>query len=765
MKRAALVILLSAACGYAAEPAAKPKTVTVDLNGHTFTLPEGFTIELAAGPPLVNRPITADFDEQGRLYVSDSSGTNDKVQAQLEQKPHRVVRLEDKDGDGKFDTSTVFADKLMFPEGTMWLDGSLYVAAAPVIWKLTDTKGTGVADKREVWHDGKTLTGCANDLHGPYRGPDGWIYWCKGAFAQQTIPRPGKPPLVSRAAHIFRARPDGTGVEPVMTGGMDNPVGLCFTPGGERIVSGTFFQHPAAGHRDGLIHAIYGGVYGKDHDVIYEHPWTGPTLMPIMTHLGPAAPSGLKRYESTAFGEEYKDNLFCALFNLHKVTRHVLIPKGATFETRDEDFVASSNIDFHPTDVVEDADGSLLIVDTGGWYKLCCPTSQFHKPDVLGAIYRVRRVGAKKVDDPRGQDEGWTRVSPAAIARLLDDPRPAVRRKAIATLAIDGKQAISALAGVLSKQNGASVEARRNAVWAACRIDYVGARGVVRGAIFDPDETVRLCAIHAVSVWRDPKALQELWPSLSRRSGHELRVAAEALGRIGDRRPVSTLLAATAKPSDRVLGHSLTFALIEIGDRDAVAKGLKNDNPGVRRAALTALDQMPGARLEAAAVMPELTAADPALKEIAWWIAGRHPEWGGELAGVLRDRLDNGALPPAEQEDIARQLAKLAKSPAIQQFLADLLTKPSSLPAAQRIALHAMAQSGGRAAPEAWINAIAHAVANSEADQLRDAVRAARSLNAPKPKAGALAKVLLTVGSNVDRPAEVRLDALAAVPG
>ena len=53
------------------------------LNGRTFTLPAGFEIELAAGPPLVDRPIIADFDEQGRLYVADSSGSNDHVEKQL----------------------------------------------------------------------------------------------------------------------------------------------------------------------------------------------------------------------------------------------------------------------------------------------------------------------------------------------------------------------------------------------------------------------------------------------------------------------------------------------------------------------------------------------------------------------------------------------------------------------------------------------------------------------------------------------------------
>ena len=96
------------------------------------------------------------------------------------------------------------------------------------------------------------------------------------------------------------------------------------------------------------------------------------------------------------FGDDYRDNFFAAMFNLHKVTRHVLEPSGATFKTRDIDFLVSNNRDFHPTDVLEDADGSLLVIDTGAWYKLCCPTSQLAKPEVLGAIYRVRRTGAPR---------------------------------------------------------------------------------------------------------------------------------------------------------------------------------------------------------------------------------------------------------------------------------------------------------------------------------------------------------------------------------
>jgi len=126
------------------------------------------------------------------------------------------------------------------------------------------------------------------------------------------------------------------------------------------------------------------------HSVIDGHARTGPEIMPPLVHLGPAAPCGLACYEAGTFGPEYDGILFAALFNLHKVTRHALQPSGGTFEPQTEDFLVSDQRDFHPTDVLEDADGSLLVVDTGGWYKLCCPTSHLQKPDVLGVIYRVR---------------------------------------------------------------------------------------------------------------------------------------------------------------------------------------------------------------------------------------------------------------------------------------------------------------------------------------------------------------------------------------
>jgi putative membrane-bound dehydrogenase-like protein len=740
------------------------KTVSVKLNGQTFTLPAGFEIELVAGPPLVNRPIVADFDDQGRLYVADSSGSNDPIVKQVKDRPHRIVRLESSKNDGKFDKSFVFADRMMFPEGVMWHEGSLYVAAPPSIWKLTDTNGDGIADERSEWFQGKTLTNCANDLHGPYAGPDGWIYWCKGAFAQQTYERPGGKPFVTRASHIFRCRPDGSGLEPVMTGGMDNPVDVVFTPGGERIFTTTFFQHPGGGKRDGLIHAVYGGIYGKDHGVIHEpvHKWTGPGLMPNLTHLGAAAPCGLVRYESSAFGPEYQDNIFAALFNMHKITRHVLTPSGATFTTTDRDFLVSDSIDFHPTDVIEDADGSLLVIDTGGWYKLCCPTSHFHKPDILGAIYRIRRKDAPHIDDPRGLAPAAMKRTLADLAKLLDDPRPAVRRRALQTLGRKGETAVPLLADVL--RTSASVEARRNALRTATRIDNAAARAVVRTALVDRDETVRQVALHSISLHRDREAVPQLIELLKGPSSHNQRAAAEALGRIGDKKAVRALLEAAGKADDRVLEHAMTFALIEIADADEISKGLRSENALTRRAALVALDQT-GATLKVETVARELNSPQSSMKETASWIVGRHPEWGDALAGYLRERLAAKKLTEVQREELANQLTRFAAAAAVQEMLAERLGDPEVPVATRQVVLRAMARSGLKTVPASWLASLTKTLAETNTQILLDAVKTARALPLPQQKNEDLVAGLLRVAQEETFPVELRLASLAAIPG
>jgi putative membrane-bound dehydrogenase-like protein len=729
----------------------------VKIGERTFTLPDGFTIEQIAGPGVVDRPIVGDFDEQGRLYVADSSGTGDRAQKQLADKPHRILRLEASDDGVRFDRSSVFAAHMMFPEGVMWYAGSVYVGAPPSIWKLTAVDGTGEAKQQFEWLTAKTLTNCANDIHGPYMGPDGWIYWCKGAFAEQTYARPGKRPMVSRAAHIFRARPDGAGLEPVMTGGMDNPVHVVFTPGGERIFTTTFLQHPENGKRDGIIHAVYGGLYGKVNDVTDNHPHTSPDLMPVLVHLGPAAASGLCRYESDAFGPPYRDNLFATSFNLHKVTRHALTEDGATFSATSEDFVVCDCVDFHPTDVIEDADGSLLVIDTGGWYKLCCPTSQFAKPDVLGAIYRVRRIGAAKMVDPRGLKLDWAGMDGHALVELLDDGRPFIRKRAVQTLANRG--VVDAVA--VAVKSGASARARVNALWAVTRIEGPAARAAARAGLNDADETVRQVAAHSASVWRDRGAVDGLIKLLDSPWAHNRRVAAEALGRIGDRRAVPRILAELGKSNDRVLDHSLTYALIDIGDARGTSAGLASQSAAVRRAAMIALDQMENGDVPAEIVAANLSAADPALRQTATWIAGRHAEWGAALAGALSERIGSAQ----DDAQFVAQLGKLTHSAAISEMFVSLLGDPKTPVSARRVILGAMAESGLSPVPKNWLDALRRLLEAGDPATVADATGTISKLPLKMGADGGIGRALLGVAGNESLPAEVRLEALAAVPG
>ncbi len=268
------------------------------------------------------------------------------------------------------------------------------------------------------------------------------------------------------------------------------------------------------------------------------------------------------------------------------------MPTGATYATKDEDFVASPDIDFHPTDVIEDADGGLIVVDTGGWYKLCCPTSQLHKPDVLGAIYRVTRRGVPYAGDSRRLKalvaDAGSPNTPAGVERvvaLLGDRRPAVRKLATQALAANAGSGLVLEAIRKAAASELAPRWRNSAVWTAVRIDRPQARDQVRAFLSSADETVRQAAIHATSIWRDREALPLLVRLLDSSSLYNRRAAAEALGRIGDPAAVPALLLAAGRNPDRLISHSVTYALIEIADPGRTAAGLSSSNPPTVRAA------------------------------------------------------------------------------------------------------------------------------------------------------------------------------------
>ena len=256
----------------------------------------------------------------------------------------------------------------VFPQGIVWHDGAVYCSSPPSFWKLTDTDGDGVADQREELVTGFANTGVADDMHGgSLPGPDGRLYWCAGRFPHE-IRRPGGPVIHKGTAPlILRCRPDGSELE-VVCGSQGNAVGVAFTREGDMFASGTFLapNSMGAGLRDALVHCVDGGEYPVRDRMLNEHQRTGD-LLPPLTHLGVCGferPDDLPR--RCAWAKTRAGNLLLRLVqHAQDHAAQASTPSGATFACRNEDFLVSSDTDFHPTDVLEDADGSLLVIDTG----------------------------------------------------------------------------------------------------------------------------------------------------------------------------------------------------------------------------------------------------------------------------------------------------------------------------------------------------------------------------------------------------------------
>ena len=214
---------------------------------------------------------------------------------------------------------------------------------------------------------------------------------------------------------------------------------------------------------------------------------------------------------------------------------------------------------------MEDADGSLLVIDTGGWFRNGCPTSQVAKPDIKGGIYRVRRKDAAKVDDPRGLKVQWGKLSHAEMAALLDDLRFMVRDRAVEKLAQQADHIVPALKQVFF--DGGSVRARRNAVWVATRLESHAAQDVIRLGLKDSSPSIQLAAAHAAGLIRDRRTFSLLVALLvGSKEPAVRRTAALALGRYRDAEAIPSILGALGDGGDMFLQHAVTYALIEIGD-------------------------------------------------------------------------------------------------------------------------------------------------------------------------------------------------------
>ncbi len=111
-------------------------------------VPVGFELQLFASEPDVVNPIYMNWDEKGRLWVIETVDYPNEIKDD-DQGDDRIKILEDTNGDGKADKSTIFADKLNIPTSLTFINGGIIVSAAPSFLFLKDTNGDDKADVRQ----------------------------------------------------------------------------------------------------------------------------------------------------------------------------------------------------------------------------------------------------------------------------------------------------------------------------------------------------------------------------------------------------------------------------------------------------------------------------------------------------------------------------------------------------------------------------------------------------------------------------------------
>jgi putative heme-binding domain-containing protein len=458
---------------YAARPAVMTLTAAEAISAAgaipPFTLPAGFELIVAAGSPMIAHPTLGCVDERGRLFVGDSAGVNWNHKKFEEHRPNRVLMLEDRDGDGVFEHSTVFADGLTVPKGGCWAEGSLYVASPPGIWRFTDADDDGVAEQRELMVDGFAWTANGADVHGPWRHPDGRLYWTHGRKGHEV-----KQP-VHKGLHsgVWSMKPDGSDIRVHALACADNPVALGITPTGELI--GTVDLYFGSPRVDTIMHWQLGGLYERPD---YLHLLAGlprtHERMPILKDLGHVVPSGACFWTAAnalvpkgqAWSADPTDlQYLVSFYNSRKITRFALKAEGSTWRADEHDFLTVERAGAHLSDVIEAPDGSLLVLDTGTWYSHC-PSSLLDGGNVTGRVYRIRRTGDGTAQHVavRSARKPFTPapvVGDEDLLKQMQSANPAEVRRAIEALTFRGARshALShALLALLAKPADAVLE-------------------------------------------------------------------------------------------------------------------------------------------------------------------------------------------------------------------------------------------------------------------------------------------------------------------
>lgn len=505
-----------------AGPTAPPYTPQQSMA--MIRLEPGFRLELVANEPDVQSPVAMDIDELGRLWVVEMPGYP------LDVSPTgRVKLLEDKDGDGRFESSTLFAENLRLPSGIMRYGKGVLVTSPPDLVYFEDVNGDGKADTREVVLTGFAKTNPQHAVNHPVFGLDNWIYLAHSGGSEPVIYRdlfgdkgtdltfaamPGGKPLDARGRGV-RLKPDVHRIEALSS---RTQYGNAFD------VYGHYFAHNNSIHqRHEVIAARYlernphlllpsAMAEISDHGNNNIMPITHGARFDLLTEAGQfTSACALTVYAGGAFPAGYEGTTFIAEPVHNLVHRDVLTPKGSTFVASrarsDMEFLASQDSWFRPVNFYVGPEGALYVID---YYRPYIEhpewaSSDLQKtPEVLstgkdrGRIYRVVATTGPAATRVVQRPALGSATDAQLVAALGSDN--VWWRRTAQRLLVHGKRrdAAPALAALAAARPSAL--ARLHALWTLEGLDRLEVAHVLP-ALADPDPGIRENAIVLAERW------------------------------------------------------------------------------------------------------------------------------------------------------------------------------------------------------------------------------------------------------------------------
>ncbi|MGH9374239.1 MAG: PVC-type heme-binding CxxCH protein [Vicinamibacterales bacterium] len=399
-----------------------------------------FDLTLVAAEPLIQKAMSIDWDEKGRLWVAETpeypngrrvpntapwKDTGSIHPARQTRDPEDSISiLSDTNGDGVMDRKHVFADKLELVTSFVFYRNGVIAATAPDIWYLEDTNKDEVADKRTKLYTGLGTFDTHAVINNLRWGLDGWIYATHGYSVGNVTSPDGKTEFGRDGSGVVRFKPDGSAFEQYSSRN-GNTWGLDITWDGQvfwtQPTSGTVFFHTVLPE-----HVLAKGrIPGT---TSFNGMITGQSTYPLMTWPEQAyvqidqvgqftAAAGCAIYEGGAWPEKWRYAYFTGEPTLNLVHQQFVTPDGVSYTTRKEagreqtEFMRSRDLWFRPIETRVGPDGALYIVDfynqavihndTRG--PLHGPANAAVRPDrdhYFGRIWRVQHKQAKKLDVP-----------------------------------------------------------------------------------------------------------------------------------------------------------------------------------------------------------------------------------------------------------------------------------------------------------------------------------------------------------------------------